>query len=456
MTLPDGPLIAFLGDDFTGSAATMEVLSFAGLPTVLFLAPPTKAQAARFGAMRGIGIATTARSQSPDWMARHLPPLFAHLAATGAPLLHYKTCSTLDSAPHTGSIGKAVELALAVRGSDWVSCLIAAPPLRRYQAFGQLFAAAGDAVYRLDRHPVMASHPVTPMQEADVAMHLRKQTDLPLATLTLEHLNPTGLAYLRANAPAKIITLDCIDMDHAAQLGALIWDAAGADGHLAIGSQGVEYALVANWQKSGLIPPHEPAPSFGKVDQVIAISGSVSPTTAAQIARAEEDGFVVIPLDAAALIKGGDSAKRAMTNSYEAARAALSERRNPLICSARGPDDPAVAAMRAALSASQHTPHEANALIGTSLGALLRDLLLGTGVARAIIAGGDTSGFAAQALGLFALTAIGATTAGAALLKGHSDTPEFDGLELALKGGQMGSPDYFSWIKNGARAEAKG
>ena len=456
MTLPDGPLIAFLGDDFTGSAATMEVLSFAGLPTVLFLAPPTKAQAARFGAMRGIGIATTARSQSPDWMARHLPPLFAHLAATGAPLLHYKTCSTLDSAPHTGSIGKAVELALAVRGSDWVSCLIAAPPLRRYQAFGQLFAAAGDAVYRLDRHPVMASHPVTPMQEADVAMHLRKQTDLPLATLTLEHLNPTGLASLRANAPAKIITLDCIDMDHAAQLGALIWDAAGADGHLAIGSQGVEYALVAHWQKSGLIPPPEPAPSFGKVGQVIAISGSVSPTTAAQIARAEEDGFVVIPLDAAALIKGGDSAKRAMTNSYEAARAALSQRRDPLICSSRGPDDPAVAATSAALSASQHTPHEANALIGTSLGTLLRDLLRGTGVARAIIAGGDTSGFAAQALGLFAFTAIGATTAGAALLKGHSDTPEFDGLELALKGGQMGSPDYFSWIKNGARAEAKG
>jgi len=456
MTLPDGPLIAFLGDDFTGSAATMEVLSFAGLPTVLFLAPPTKAQAARFGAMRGIGIATTARSQSPDWMARHLPPLFAHLAATGAPLLHYKTCSTLDSAPHTGSIGKAVELALAVRGSDWVSCLIAAPPLRRYQAFGQLFAAAGDAVYRLDRHPVMASHPVTPMQEADVAMHLRKQTDLPLATLTLEHLNPTGLASLRANTTAKIITLDCIDMDHAAQLGALIWDAAGADGHLAIGSQGVEYALVAHWQKSGLIPPPEPAPSFGKVGQVIAISGSVSPTTAAQIARAEEDGFIVIPLDAAALIKGGDSAKRAMTNSYEAARAALSQGRDPLICSARGPDDPAVAATSAALSASQHTPHEANALIGTSLGTLLRDLLRGTGVARAIIAGGDTSGFAAQALGLFAFTAIGATTAGAALLKGHSDTPEFDGLELALKGGQMGSPDYFSWIKNGARAEAKG
>lgn len=452
MTLPDGPLIAFLGDDFTGSAATMEVLSFAGLPTVLFLAPPTKAQAAQFGAMRGIGIATTARSQSPDWMARHLPALFAHLAATGAPLLHYKTCSTLDSAPHTGSIGKAVELALAGRNSDWVSCLIAAPPLRRYQAFGQLFAAAGDAVYRLDLHPVMASHPVTPMQEADVAMHLSGQTNLPLATLTLEHLNPAGLATLRAKAPAKIITLDCIDMDHAAQLGSLIWDAARSDGHLAIGSQGVEYALVAHWQKLGLIPRPKPVPSFRKVDQVIAISGSVSPITAAQIVRAEVDGFVLVPLDAAALIKGGDSAKLAMANSYEAARAALHQGRDTLICSARGPDDPSVTAMRAALAASQLTPHEANALIGTSLGALLRDLLQEKALPRAIIAGGDTSGFAAQTLGLFALTAIGATTAGAGLLKGHSDNPKFDGLELALKGGQMGSSDYFSWIKNGAAA----
>ena len=35
--LPDGLLVAFYGDDFTGSAATMEVLTFAGLPTVLFL-----------------------------------------------------------------------------------------------------------------------------------------------------------------------------------------------------------------------------------------------------------------------------------------------------------------------------------------------------------------------------------------------------------------------------------
>ena len=39
--LPDGLLLSFYGDDFTGSAAVMEVMTFAGLPTVLFVGPPT-------------------------------------------------------------------------------------------------------------------------------------------------------------------------------------------------------------------------------------------------------------------------------------------------------------------------------------------------------------------------------------------------------------------------------
>ena len=34
------PLRTFYGDDFTGSTAVMEVLSFAGVSTMLFLEPP--------------------------------------------------------------------------------------------------------------------------------------------------------------------------------------------------------------------------------------------------------------------------------------------------------------------------------------------------------------------------------------------------------------------------------
>jgi uncharacterized protein YgbK (DUF1537 family) len=75
-TLPDGPLLTFYGDDFTGSSAVMEVTAFAGLPTVLFLNPPTPEQLAQFADRRVIGIAGIARSQSPAWMDRNLPPVF--------------------------------------------------------------------------------------------------------------------------------------------------------------------------------------------------------------------------------------------------------------------------------------------------------------------------------------------------------------------------------------------
>ena len=51
-------------------------LTFAGLPTVLFLEVPTTERLARFAGHRGIGIAGVARSQSPAWMEENLPPVF--------------------------------------------------------------------------------------------------------------------------------------------------------------------------------------------------------------------------------------------------------------------------------------------------------------------------------------------------------------------------------------------
>ncbi|MGO8249179.1 hypothetical protein ACC809_36725, partial [Rhizobium johnstonii] len=37
---------------------------------------------------------------------------------------------------------------------------------------GNLFAAYQGRIFRIDRHPVMSRHPVTPMDEADLAVHL--------------------------------------------------------------------------------------------------------------------------------------------------------------------------------------------------------------------------------------------------------------------------------------------
>jgi uncharacterized protein YgbK (DUF1537 family) len=202
--LPDGLLVAYYGDDFTGSTDVMEVLTFAGLPTVLFLDVPASGELERFPGRRGIGVAGTARSRSPEWMRAHLPPALAALDALGAPVLQYKVCSTFDSGPAAGSIGCALEIGLKATRRAWCAMVVGAPALRRYQAFGTLFAAVDGVGYRLDRHPTMSRHPVTPMAEADLRLHLARQTDEPVGLVDLVALKQgRGAAALAAGAPAR-------------------------------------------------------------------------------------------------------------------------------------------------------------------------------------------------------------------------------------------------------------
>jgi uncharacterized protein YgbK (DUF1537 family) len=98
------PLIGFYGDDLTGSTDTLSVLARAGLRVLMFLDAPDPAELVGADA---VGIAGTSRTMTPAEMQAALPPAFAALAAAGVRLVHYKTCSTFDSAPGIGSIGEA-------------------------------------------------------------------------------------------------------------------------------------------------------------------------------------------------------------------------------------------------------------------------------------------------------------------------------------------------------------
>jgi uncharacterized protein YgbK (DUF1537 family) len=143
---------------------------------VLLLDIPDPEMLARFPVARCIGMAGSSRGRSPEWMEVKLPKAFAALAALKAPILHYKVCSTLDSSPTIGSIGRAIDLGVRHVPGRWSPSIIGAPRLRRYQVFGKFFAAVGGIGYRLDRHPTMSRHPVTPMGEADLRRHLSDQT----------------------------------------------------------------------------------------------------------------------------------------------------------------------------------------------------------------------------------------------------------------------------------------
>lgn len=442
---PERPLLAWLGDDFTGAAAVAEALTFAGLPAAVFLEPPTPADLEALPGLRGVGLAGTARARGATWMDSHLPAAFATLAGLGAELSLHKVCSTLDSSPAIGSIGRAVELARDSFAAGWSPVLAAAPPLGRWQAFGTLFATGPGGIHRLDRHPIMSRHPATPMDEADVARHLARQTTGAVSALTLPDMADIGLAEAALDrllrAGASLVTLDCVDDATLATAGELLWRR--RRGLLAVGSQGVAYALIEMLRRRGDLGGAGPLPPAGR-ERVAAASGSVSATTEVQLASAEADGFVVVPLEAAAVVDpvGADIE---VARTLDAARRAWTAGRSVLVASARGPDDPAIGRLREA--ARGRPPEAASEAIGDALGRVLAGLLGPGGPRRLVVSGGDTSGHAARRLGLRTLVPIAETVPGAALCRAR----RVGGgeIEIALKGGQMGTPDYFAWIRDG-------
>jgi uncharacterized protein YgbK (DUF1537 family) len=401
--------LTFYGDDFTGSTDVMEALASHGLRTVLFTRRPSPEEFSPFADCEAIGLAGTSRSQTPAWMDAHLPEAFGWLKSLDARFCHYKVCSTFDSSPEIGNIGRAIEIGLSQFSQSRAALVLGAPEIKRFTFAGHLFAAYQGVLYRIDRHPVMAVHPVTPMDESDVLRHLARQTD------------------------AAVELLDVYDPESQSAAGRELLALSEAGQRFVAGSSGVEYALMAatGRQKSTAFA------MVGPVERMLVVSGSVSPTTARQIEYAIQHGFTPIAAPALELARGRMEAVLAE------ARTILQSGGSPLIYSATGP----------ASNQSEAIKGEPNGLetLARSLGRMARLLVDEFRLSRLVIAGGDTSSHALGELDLYALSTRFPLheTPGSPLCLAHSGKAAFNGLEIAMKGGQVGKDDYFVMLKNG-------
>ena len=193
-----GLVLSFYGDDFTGSTDVLEALTVNGVRSALFLAPPTAAQLETFPGLEACGVAGMARTLTPAQTEQQVRPVLEALAELQAPLFHYKICSTFDSSVRIGNIGHAIRLVADVFDSGTVPLVVGAPVLRRYCVFGNVFAAAGPTVYRLDRHPTMSRHPVTPMQESHLPTVLAAQGGLRTAPVDVTALRTAAACFQKS------------------------------------------------------------------------------------------------------------------------------------------------------------------------------------------------------------------------------------------------------------------
>lgn len=443
-TLPDGLLLAFYGDDFTGSTDAMEVTARAGLRTVLFTRAPDAEDLAHFADYRVIGVAGTARSHDPAWMEEHLAPILERLAALNPPILQYKVCSTFDSAPEVGSIGKAISIGRRFVPRDWSPSIVGAPQLGRWQVFGNLFATAHDVAHRIDRHPTMSRHPVTPMHEGDLRRHLALQLEGEVASVDLGEM-ATGRAAEKVRSlreAASVAFVDVAEERTQREAGELVWQSRGGT-LFSASSSGLQYALVAHWRAAGLLSPDAPElPAPPPVERLLVLSGSCSPVTSHQIDLAEEAGFVTIPLD---VMRGmeEDGVETESNRVLGEIRKAHEAAGGVLVYAARNMDDQSFAGLDGAARAHGLTFAQAQDRIGRILGHIAYEAVVILGLRRVVVAGGDTSGRVLEAMPVKALEMKNPLSPGAPLCHAHSDDDRFDGLELVLKGGQLGSPDLF-------------
>lgn len=426
-------LLAFYGDDFTGSTDALEFICRAGAKAILFIEPPTAEQLKNFPGLNAFGVAGKTRSLSPFQMEEILLPAFEKIKTTGARHVHYKVCSTFDSSPDVGSIGKVIDYGAGIFKNSVIPVLGGMPALGRYCLFGNLFARMGigskGGIYRLDRHPSMCKHPVTPADESDLRLHLGKQTNKKIGLIDITQLDKPVEEWSYAVNSDEAVLIDVLTDEQLTNIGA--WIDAQSNGTtplFSVGSSGIEMALGNYWNKQQLLEPLKGWKHPGKEIPLLVVSGSCSPVTTLQIAWARANGFEEVELDAVRICND-DMIETDVANRINEL---LQQQKNVIVHTGEKEGQ--------SLSSEK---------LGTALGTLAKEAVKYAAVKRVVVAGGDTSSYAARAMEIEAVEMIAPLVSGAPLCRAYSKNKAMNGLEVNFKGGQVGGEDYFGVIMRG-------
>lgn len=443
---------AFYGDDFTGSSDSLDMLAAHGVPVTLI---PERAIGSLGEVPAGtvVGIAGRSRSMSPDQMRAHLPSIFESLRDAGRTHLHYKVCSTFDSAPGIGNIAVAARLAAESLGSGPVWVLGGAPALGRYCVFGHLFARyGGDGhTYAIDRHPVMSQHPVTPMTESDLRLHLGMLSpDLKVTGVDLMQLRDPAFGGTRAESDAStnhadLIVFDALDVADTDRFVAGLLDAGIAASPVMVGGSSIEDALGRVWRTDAR--PNTLKPT----EQLLVLSGSCSPMSTIQIEAAAAQHFAIVPVHTDLLVTDAYAEReRVLRDTLEAFRS----HRHVLIHTCLGGGDPRIERTKSATSNLGIDLGATSERIGRTLAQVLDAVLRVHQVPRVALAGGDFAGNVVNALDIGALDFSARVDPGVPLCVMRSSEPHLSGVEIALKGGQLGSERFYIKLRDGTGERA--
>ena len=409
-------ILGVIGDDFTGSSDIGLMLADGGLRTVQYVGVPDAP--ADPGVQAGV-VALRSRSiPAAEAVAQSLGAL-AWLRAQGCRQILFKICSTFDSTPE-GNIGPVAEALVEALGtSDPVVVCPAFPATGRTVYRGHLFV--GD---RLLSESGLENHPLNPMTDPDLARWLARQTRGPVGRVPWEAVD-AGPEAVRAallaerDAGRQLVVCDAVADRDLVTLGRAMEGFA-----LAVCGSGLALGLP-----EALGAAHEAGAAWeGVAGPAVALAGSCSAATRAQVAAHRDAGHPVRRIEP-------DDAVAGRADAEALAAWALGEAGEgvPLLTTS---DDPEAVAAAQARHGRDRAARAIEALFGR-----LAEALVAGGARRLVVAGGETSGAAVEALGLHALAIGPRIDPGVPALRAEAGGAA---LGLALKSGNFGGPDFLA------------
>ena len=410
-------LLGCIADDFTGATDLAGLLARSGVRVSLRLGLPKDppSDTAPFEV-----IALKCRTAPVDEAVSECRAALAWLKSAGADRFFWKYCSTFDSTDK-GNIGPVAEALMADLGATQTIYCPAFPENGRSIFMGNLFVGQQP----LAESP-MKDHPLTPMHDSNLMRLLEPQVSQPVGLadrLTvargtdalrerIEALSTDGVAHVVVDAVANddlgIIAAACCDMP------------------LLTGGSAVAMPLPNIYRADGSLAADAPAVTVPDlVPGAVVLSGSCSAMTNAQVA-AYSASAPSLQLDPLQLAEGGVG----LALDWLVAQPAGS---NPLVYATAAPESVRAAQDKLGVA-------KAGALVEEALAALAT-AAFEAGIRRFVVAGGETSGAVAQALGLSRLD-IGAEIAPGvpwtfSRVKGED-------IAITLKSGNFGNEDFFT------------
>ncbi len=422
MTLARKIFLGCIADDYTGASDLANTLTRCGLRTVQTIGVPSDdLKLPEVDAVvvslksRSIeaGLAVSRSRSAEKWLRRH-----------GADHVLFKICSTFDSTD-AGNIGPVMDALRADCGDAIVLVTPAFPETGRTVYMGNLFVGS----VPLNESP-LKDHPLNPMHDSNLVRVLARQSQTKIGLVGLADIagGPDAVRARLADLAVKGFGGAIVDAAFDRDLETI--GAVALDHRLSVGASGIGLGLARALVASGKVKSSalQAASDAAVGGPAACLAGSCSQATLQQIASAEAV-MPVLHLDPDHIIAGKEEARRALAW----ARDRLGE--GPvLIASSSTPDQVAALQLRHGRDAVGHAIEQAMADIAEGL--------IGAGVRRLVVAGGETSGAVVDRLGIPGFLVGAEIAAGVPVLRAVGAAN--GEMLLALKSGNFGGPEFFS------------